>query len=221
MIDYPKPITPTLRLKRQKKDGVLAAATMTPAWTHLAPATTNMIQFNWSRHWKKKVEPYLGLLLVRHSVEMGMKLFDPKWTWHDGPHAIGRGWLNGQRVVKNKLSWYQPWGRCHWISFFACAIGVLNYPELDWQFISGKCHTVPVGSRGGEYRVVMDILNFKQMTAERSIAHASIPDCDREPNWERAFALYLETVVPALRKLTMHEDEPDRDEIVLWERNAG
>jgi hypothetical protein len=115
-------------------------------------------QFNWSRHWKRRVEPYLGLPLVRASVAMGMRHLDPTWTWHDGPHAVGRGRLNGQRVVRDKLSWYQPWGCCHWISFFACAIGVLNYPKLDWHFLTGPCHTVPVGRRDGEPRVVMDIL---------------------------------------------------------------
>src|SRR5471032_2360603 len=103
---------------------------------------------------------------------MGMTLYEENWTWEDGPHAVGRGRWNGQRVIKNKLSWYQPWGRCHWISFFGCAIGVLNHPELDWHFISGHCHTVPVGSRNGEDRVVMDILNFSGMTAEESITHA-------------------------------------------------
>jgi hypothetical protein len=186
-----------------------------------APVLSKIVQFDWSRHWMKKVEPYLDLPLVRLSVEMGMRLHDRNWSWEDGPHSIGRGSLNGQRVIKNKLSWYQPWGRCHWISFFACAIGVLNYPELDWQFLSGKCHTIPVGSRGGEYRVVMDILNFKQMTAEASIAHASIADHDRDPNWERVFALYLENIVPALRKQAMTDDGPDQDEIVLRERKAG
>src|SRR5262245_12637423 len=91
---------------------------------------SNVIQFDWRQHWKERVEPHLGLPLVRRSVEVGMKLYDPAWTWEDGPHAIGRGRCNGQRVVRGKLSWYQPWGRCHWISFCACAIGVLNYPEL-------------------------------------------------------------------------------------------
>jgi hypothetical protein len=165
---------------------------------------SNIIQFDWSRHWKRKVEPHLDIPLVRASVEIGMEDYDPAWSWEDGPHAIGRGWLNGQRVVKNKLSWYQPWGRCHWISFFACAIGVLNYPELDWDFITGHCHTVPVGSRRGEHRVVMDILNFKRMTAEESIAFAHfVPPNPRESDmegWPEAFANYIQNVVPKLRK---------------------
>jgi hypothetical protein len=112
--------------------------------------------------------------------------------------------MNGQRVEKNKLSWYQPWGRCHWISFFACAIGVLNYPELDWDFLTGHCHTVAVGNRRGEHRVVMDILNFKRMTAEGSIAFtrfvpANTQESDLE-GWPEAFANYIQNVVPMLRR---------------------
>src|SRR5437764_14764743 len=67
-------------------------------------ATMNKItQFNWSRHWKKKVEPHLEIPLVRASVEIWMRDLDPTWTWEDGPHAVGRGRWNGQRVTKNKL----------------------------------------------------------------------------------------------------------------------
>ena len=134
-----------------------------------------------------------------------MMLFDSAWTWMDGPHAIGRGRWNGQRVTKNKLSWYQPWGRCHWISFFLCAIGVLNYAELDWHFISGHCHTVPVGSWNGEHRVVMDILNFKCMTAKESInlAQHFIPERPEleGSDWKELFGFYIENVVPKLREL--------------------
>ena len=164
-------------------------------------------QFDWSRNWTKKVEPHLHLPLVRASVEMGMTLLEPDWTWNNGPHSVGRGSLNGQRVTKNKLSWFPPWGRCHWISFFACAIGVINYQELDWQFISGPCHTVPVGSRNGENGVVTDILNFKSMTAEQSIAHVRlVPPGVTEPDdgcWPECFALYVQNVVPRLRELAV------------------
>ena len=39
------------------------------------------------------------------------------------------------------------------------AIGVINYPKLRWKFVSGRCHTVPVGyDENGQPRVVMDIL---------------------------------------------------------------
>jgi len=166
---------------------------------------SNVIQFDWRQHWKERVEPHLGLPLVRSSVEVGMKLYDPAWTWEDGPHAIGRGRCSGQRVVRGKLSWYQPWGRCHWIAFFSCAVGVLNYPDLDWHFINGDCHTVPVGSRGGEHAVVMDILNFRRMTAEESIAHARRmlpgPADGVGQAWAESYASYVEWFVPKLRQL--------------------
>ena len=184
---------------------------MCEAQTHSAPKEKRVkerhliSQFNWSRHWKKKVEPHLDHPLVRASVEMGMTNLDPTWTWEHGPHAVGRGRWNGQRVTTNKLSWYQPWGRCHWISFFSCSIGVLNFPELDWHFISGHCHTVPVGSWNGEQRVVMDILNFKRMTAEESIDLArrivpKRPDLEGS-GWNELFSCYIEKAVPKLRKL--------------------
>jgi hypothetical protein len=169
------------------------------------PVMKRLVQFDWSRQWKRRVKPHLGEPLVRASVEMGMTHLEPTWTWQDGPHAVGRGRLNKQRVTRDKLSWYQPWGRCHWISFFACAIGVINYPELDWEFVSGDCHTVPVGSQNGEHRVVMDILNFKRMSAVESIAHAQYtPQGAHGPDglgWAAIFAHYVETVVPRLREL--------------------
>ena len=165
--------------------------------TKLTYKAGSIIQFDWSRNWKRKVEPHLGLDLVQRSLIMGMKLFDEGWKWEDGPHAIGSGRWNGQRVTEGKLSWYQPWGRCHWIGFFACAIGVLNYPELDWEFVSGHCHTVPVGSLAGQRRVVMDILHFKTMTAAESIAHATLaPPGSPEPapGWAKLFTYYVENV---------------------------
>jgi hypothetical protein len=51
------------------------------------------------------------------------------------------------------------------------AIGVLNYPDLDWRFVGGDLHTVPVGyGPDGKPKVVMDILLFDQMTGAQSIA---------------------------------------------------
>jgi hypothetical protein len=161
-------------------------------------------QFNWCRKWKKQVEPHLNDELVKFSVEMGMRLFDPEWSWDEGPYSIGRIDPEQQRVVKNKLSWYQPSGRCHWISFFSCAIGVFNYPDHAWQFVSGPCHTVPVGSMNGEHKVVMDILHFKRMTAEQSISHARLIPPGREISddgrWAELFKCYIDNFVPKLRR---------------------
>jgi hypothetical protein len=87
---------------------------------------------------------------------------------------------------------------------FAARTCLAIYSELDWQIISGHCHTVPVGSSNGEHRVVMDILNFKSMTAEESIAHARYLPPGIEPHesgWEKVFARYVQEGVPAFREL--------------------
>lgn len=63
------------------------------------------------------------------------------------------------------------------------AIGVLNYPELDWQFVSGDRHSVPVGyDANGNPRVVMDILLFAFHDAEKSIALAKEDFPKLKPN---------------------------------------
>jgi hypothetical protein len=197
-----------------------------PAQLLAAPARGEIIQFDWSRWWKRKVEPYLGIRLVRKSVELGMKLYDPAWVWKDGPHAIGRGVWNGQRVVKDKLSWYQPWGRCHWISFFACAIGVLNYPELEWDFVSGPCHTIAAGSSGMVHRVVMDILNYKSMTADKSISFAQhVPpgrSASEDLDKQLLFVGYVNSFVPRLRALAQGKKAgTDKAQAVRRSKAAG
>ena len=45
----------------------------------------------------------------------------------------------------------------------------------------------------------MDILSFKRMTAEESIAQASIADPDGDPQWENLFTFYVNSFVPKLR----------------------
>ena len=151
------------------------------------------VQFNWRRHWKKKVEPYLTNKAVRFSLDLGMKLYDPNWQSGDGPHLIGA--IGCGRVVEGKLSWYQPIGRCHWIAFFSMAIGALNYPDLKWKFVSGDFHTVPVGyDANGSPRVVMDILLFDSMTGEESIAFAEKRRSQESEGWEFGFRYFEEHV---------------------------
>jgi hypothetical protein len=104
-----------------------------------------VVQFNWRRHWSKKVVPHLHKELVQFSVDFGMTILNPKWKRGDPPYMLGSVPPNRRRVVPGTLEWYQVRRRCHWISFFSMAIGVLNYPDLDWRFVSGEWHTVPVG----------------------------------------------------------------------------
>ena len=162
------------------------------------------MQFNWRRHWKKRVEPHLKHDLVQAALDGGMMMCDPSWKRGDAPYLCGR--FEGGRVVEGKLSWYRPWGRCHWIAFFSMAIGVLNYPELDWRFLTGDLHTVPVGfDRDGKPKVVMDILLFEGMTAEESIDLTKrkpvrrIPGAKAGRQWKALYAVFLKRIVPLIR----------------------
>jgi hypothetical protein len=51
-------------------------------------------------------------------------------------------------------------------------IGVVTHPDIDWRFVSGDVHTVPVGyGPDREPCVVMDSLVFDHLAAEECIAH--------------------------------------------------
>jgi hypothetical protein len=159
-----------------------------------------VVQFNWRRHWKTKVVPHLHKELVQGSLDLGMSLLDPHWRRGDPPYLLGRE--PGRRAVPGKLAWYRPCGCCHWIAFFSMAIGVLNYPKLDWQFVGGDLHTVPVGyGPDGRPVVVMDILLFEGMTAEESLALATkkLAAAPAAQGWEDGFQMFTSTMVPALR----------------------
>jgi hypothetical protein len=166
---------------------------------------TKVIQFNWRRHWSKKIAPYLHERLVQLALNVGMKALDGNWTPGDGPFAYGAIGFN-TRIVKGKLSWYQPLNRCHYIALFSMAIGVLTYPDLDWRFVSGDRHTVPVGyDTEGNPRVVMDILLFDDHTAAESIALAQqdMPTL-RAPAkirklWGKLIQAFIDKVVPKLK----------------------
>jgi hypothetical protein len=133
-----------------------------------------------------------------------MTLCDPDWQPGWAPYQFGR--CNTRRAVPGKLSWYQPVGRCHYIAFFSMAIGVLNYPDLDWRFVSGTQHTVPVGyGPDGRPRVVMDILLFGRRTADESIQLAQqitvdTPEVRRtELMWETFYDYFVVNLVPVLK----------------------
>ena len=163
------------------------------------------IQFNWRRHWGKKVAPYLQEELVQFSLNFGMTLIDGTWKPGDAPCDYGSVRLN-RVIIKDKLSWYQPLNRCHNIAFFSMAIGVLNYPDLEWRFLSGDLHTVPVGyGPDGERRVVMDILLFDYFTAEQSIAHVHEKVENLKTSrkakkmWKALLEIYVTKIIPKLK----------------------
>lgn len=158
------------------------------------------VQFNWRRHWSKKVAPHLQKELIQDSLDLGMMMLDRNWRRGDPPYLLGG--CAGNRIVTGKLSWYQPLHRCHWIAFFSMAIGVLNYPHLDWRFVSGDLHTVPVGyGPDGQPKVVMDILLFSCKTAEESIAlcNVKVEQAPEGKGWNEIFQLYVRKIVPLLR----------------------
>jgi hypothetical protein len=162
------------------------------------------IQFNWRRHWSKKVAPYLQEELVQLSLNVGMTQFDKTWKPGDAPCDYGRVRFN--RIIKGKLSWYRPLCCCHYIALFSMAIGVLNYPDLEWRFLSGDLHTVPVGyGPDGEPRVVMDILFFDFCTAEQCIACTRMEvenrktSAEAKKQWEQVFEIYATQIIPQLK----------------------
>src|SRR5207248_1169487 len=87
---------------------------------HLQKNGIKPVQFNWRRHWSKKVAPYLDEGLVKACLEIGMRTLDPDWRPGDAPCSLGA--IGFKRIVPGKLSWYQPLNRCHHIAFFAFAI---------------------------------------------------------------------------------------------------
>jgi hypothetical protein len=194
-----KSITRTRRRKNHREPGQLSNR---PGKKKANPKT---VQFNWRRHWSNKVAPHLQKELVQVALDVGMMLLDSTWRRGDAPFLLGSIPLERTRIVKGKLSWYRPFNRCHWIAFFSMAIGVLNYPNLDWRFVSGDRHTVPVGyDADGNSKVVMDILLFDSMTAEESITFASRNrDAGQgrkwEKVWEKLFQVFVQRIVPAIR----------------------
>jgi len=159
-----------------------------------APITP--IQFDWRKHWEKKVKPHLKNPFVDFALDLGLKMAEPTWKPGDPPYQAGRDWP--KRPKESRLSWYQPFGQCHGISFFAMVIGVINYPKLRWKFVSGRCHTVPVGyDENGQARVVMDILLFEDMTADESIRFACLKKHSAK---QIQFTGFATKVVPAIRK---------------------
>ena len=134
-------------------------------------------------------------------------MVEPTWKPGDPPYRLGDD--GPSRAKKGTLAWYQPSRQCHAIAFFAMAIGVINYPKLRWKFVSGRCHTVPVGyDENGQARVVMDILLFEDMTAEESIRFALLR---KDSAGRKLFSGFATKVVPAIRE-TLASKAPVSDE---------
>jgi hypothetical protein len=131
-------------------------------------------------------------MTVVRALTFGMKLLDINYEVGDPPWRFGRGPWNGQRARQGCLSWYQPWGRCHYIAPFCWALGKKLYAELEWGFIAGKYHTVVVGWLGDwqEPEWVMDILNFRNMTVDESLELATCKKWSFHPSLARYAASF-------------------------------
>jgi hypothetical protein len=66
----------------------------------------------------------------------------------------------------SKLSFYELWGSCHFIAHFVKALAETAYPKKKWKILKGETHTVVIDE---PLTTVMDILNFKNITAEESL----------------------------------------------------
>jgi hypothetical protein len=92
----------------------------------------------------------------------------------------------------------------HYIAYFSMSIGIMNYPDLGWRFLTGDLHTVPVGfDGGGQPRMVMDILLFDRMTATESIEltqKEAVCEIDQvgKDQFRMLNALFIENMVPAI-----------------------
>ena len=134
-------------------------------------------QYDFGRNWKK-IAPLLDCPDVVRALTIGLRLYDLDYKQGNPPWECGRGPLNGQRAKPGCLSWYQPWGRCHYIAPFCWALAKRLFPEREWGFITSHRHTVVIGwiDDWREPEWVMDILLFKKKTAEESIAFAKSDD---------------------------------------------
>lgn len=133
-----------------------------------------MKQYDFSRNWRKRISPLLDKPEVVRALIMGMMLQGDDYKPGNPPWLHGRGPLNGQRAKEGCLSWYQPWGRCHFIAPFSWALGRELFPELRWGFITSDAHTVAIGYDGQweSPELVLDILLFRENTAQESLDFA-------------------------------------------------
>lgn len=150
-----------------------------------APATAPE-QFDFGRQWKKRIVRLLNDPGLTTALTFGMMLHDPNYRPGDPPWKYGRDPVIGRQPRRGTLAWYQPSGACHFIAPFCWKLGRILFPTSKWGFISGKLHTVVIGW-GDEWSRpdwVMDILLFKDMTAEESLALAKADSWTFSPSFE-------------------------------------
>ena len=121
------------------------------------------------------------------------------WKRGDPPCNLAKLVYSSDELPSSEeLAWYQPWGGCHFIAPFVLALGKKIYPHLNWELMSSDRHTIAIGCspwtyKGKEYKdvedipcdnfrigdvkcqiiVLMDILNFNEISASQSLDFAN------------------------------------------------
>jgi len=179
-------------------DPILTAWTsefsMTGCQIITAPFSTLPKEFDFERHWKRKIVPLLDDPDVNWCLSFGLIMLDKSYKQGDPPCDLGRIELGRPEGQQGCLSWYQPWGRCHHIAPFCWALGKKLYPELNWGFISGKFHTVVIGFQDDwkEPEWLMDILQFQEQAAQSSLELAMLNDWKFHHSLARYLASFSE-----------------------------
>lgn len=166
----------------------------------------SMKQFNFSRQWRRRITPLLNDEFVASALTTGLWLDDSQYEPGTPPWKCGRGQWNGQRAKPGSLSWFQPWGRCHAIAPFSWAVGIRLFPNLEWGFITSDHHTVAIGFESDWHHpsMVMDILLFRDSTAQRSLDFAMGPNwrfCENLGDYASCFLEGVDLVTPEERPL--------------------
>ena len=138
------------------------------------PANTDSvpIQFDWKKHWNKKVKPHLEHPLVQFALDAGMSCVRRHWKSGDAPCRVAD---EGSKEAKsgtlalgiNRLTNAIGYHSFLWL------LALLIIPNCDGNWKEVRSHTVPIGyDQAGQAGVVMDILLFDTMPAEGSIGFA-------------------------------------------------
>lgn len=148
------------------------------------PTRRNPIQFNFARHWKRLVRPHLDDVVVQAELDKEMRRYCDmmnyqyhngrqflKWRHGDCPSCLCSSdyYCDNPIGGRKSLSYYRPFGLCHWMAPFVQALARRIYPNDEWLVITGRLHSV-VANR--ERTIVFDILLFDEYTARKSLLFA-------------------------------------------------
>lgn len=161
--------------------------------------------FNFRRHWKHKVKPYLFDEEVQNALNYGMEEMMENWrldadltnkhvkercTWIKGSPPYYKTssdyWLHHRKPMDHSVGWYQCVHGCHWICYFCKELGKRIYPNLIWKILKSKRHSVAVGFKDSKPYIIFDILNFEHMSAENILdfANSKITNKLYESKWK-------------------------------------